>query len=773
MNNTIYRLLLFTAFLIFIGLQGCQRKEDIYFTKPINLEGSIYKTLQSKGNFTNYLKCLDRTPYASALAKSGSWTVFVPNDDAFKKYLEVNHYSSVEDIPYQKVSEMIKFSIITDACNTTTLTFYKDQWYEGSACRRRTQLKDTVVLVDSKNYPSFQMWKDRKYLINPRGGRLVPTTYFIQSYFDAQPLETADYAFMFPGETYQNGDMKVLNAHVLEKNVIAENGMIFVLDKVLDPLPNIYQNLLSDKNVGKYTIFKKMIDRFGSFTFSEMLKNNTTGVSDSVFRLSFQTGIASNYLAFDPNEENYPMLKAAIDYTSAFAVGMFAPTDQALINYLKGNNLVSRYYSSYDDMPLDLLGIFLNINFVVDFWSVCPSKYNNVYNVGFEKIDIQTTDVLEKKFCSNGLFVGINKVFTSNSFATVMGPMLLDSSYSIMLKEIKDLQIDKALKSKGIDYSVIGLKNTQIINMPDPNSPFRKISIFGYTPNLSQIYLKVTGDPIIANNRIYPNPSLSIPSPADVTYVNTTLKSIFLNQIIEAPINLSVDNYYETKSGEFVNVTNGTKISGGGNIAAGTSVSIDSKIETSNGNFFMMNGPVIRPTRYTYGALKDNPNEFSKFLMVLDGADVKVAIPDYSSDFLIGFLDLRKSYTLLAPNNAAVQKAIDDNVILNPDPVFLNKLSPIDKANAKIALQNFAKKHFIQKAITTDGSTTGTFSSLYIDKVIDFIPIYRDYTIQNSISPMRLDIKNSVDGTLIAKTGGKINILSKMVVIHEIDSYLK
>ena len=78
----------------------------------------------------------------------------------------------------------------------------------------------------------------------PRGGLAVPTTYFTQDYFDFQPLEMEDYAFMFPGETYTSGDMRVFDAKVLEKNVIAENGMIFVLDKVLVPPPNIYQNLL-------------------------------------------------------------------------------------------------------------------------------------------------------------------------------------------------------------------------------------------------------------------------------------------------------------------------------------------------------------------------------------------------------------------------------------------------------------------------------------------------------------------------------------------------
>ena len=104
-----------------------------------------------------------------------------------------------------------------------------------------------------------------------------------------------------------------------------------------------------------------MIDRFGKFAFYYIQKNALTGVTDSVFKFSFKTGIVNNYLAFDPNSESYPMLKESMDHTYAFAVGMFAPTDEALVNYLKGNSLLGRYYSSFDNMPIDLLGIFLNM----------------------------------------------------------------------------------------------------------------------------------------------------------------------------------------------------------------------------------------------------------------------------------------------------------------------------------------------------------------------------------------------------------------------------
>ena len=771
MRTSIYKLLPVIAFIVCCGLQGCQEKVDPFFEKSSDLEGSIYQTLQAKGNFTNYLKCLDRTPYAAGLAKSGSWTVFAPNDEAFKTYLAENNYASVDDLPYSKVSAIVKYSIIIDAYNTTTLTYYYNGWYEGNAGRRYTQYQDTITEVDSNDYPTFQLWKNRKYKITPRSNRLVPTTYFLPAYMTKWDIQASDYEYMFPGKSYSAGEMKVHGANVVEQNVIAENGMIFILDKVLEPPLNLYQNLVSNKNTATYTIFKRMVDRFGSFSFSSLVTDAATGTTDSIFTLSFQTGITNNYLGYNLNDERYPPLKNNVDRTPVNAVGLFVPTDEALTNYLNSDNIISRYFKSYDAMPLDVVGIFLNSNFVEDYWDVCERNFATTYNIGFEKLDVLSSDVVDRKFCSNGMFVGINKVLLSTSFSTVLGPLLLDSEYSIALKSLKNLQIDNSLKSLGVNYSIIGLKNSQIVDMPDPNSPYRRVSVVGYSQDLSVIYLSVTGDPTAANNRVYPDPAAATPSSADISYVTTTLNSIILNQIVEKAIDPASDNFYQTKSGEFIQVTNGSNFAGGGNIAANTSAQVTSKIAASNGTFYYMSGPIIRPTSYTYSELVKNTSVFSKFIQVLDNSNVVVDILG-STEKLIGFLDLRKSYTLLAPNNAAVQKAIDDKVI--PDPATVASIKDaVEKATAQMILQNFAKKHFLQNSIVTDGIKSGKYSSLYVDRVVDYVPVYKEFAIQNNYSPMSLNISDATTGALVANTGGKINILSKMVVVHEIDSYLK
>lgn len=761
--------LLSAAILIFAAA-GCKPDKN-FFVKPESLAGPVYQQLESIGKFTQYLKLLDRTPYGEILKKSGSWTIFCPTDSAINVYLQQNGYSTVTDMPWNKVSAIVKYSIISGAYNSTSLTYWSGQWYEGAAMRRRTQVKDTIMEMDANDYPTYLNWQNRKYLVDPSYDRYKTTNYWIPVYMKNPPVQYSDYEFVF-GRPMTADNIMVQGAKVINRNVSSENGMIFALDKVVEPVPNYYQNLTSPEYGGKYSMYKRMIDRFGQFQFWRVVQNSVTGSMDSIYRQQFYTGSANNYLAYPLNDENMPFIISVQDHTENTTTGIIVPTNDALTNYLS-TSILGKYYTSYDDMPLDLVGMFINVNFFRQFFDIMPSRFGNVFNLGLEKIDLKLENIVDKKFCSNGLFYGINKVFTTNSFSTVIGPMILDTSYTIMYKAIKDLGIESALKGTGIDFSVMGVKNTQYMKVPDPNSDSRLVSVVAYKPDLSVIYLKVEGDATVANNRIYPNPASTTPDAGDMQYVSTTLKSITLNQIINGALDLSINNYYQSQSGDIVYVSGSTTMQGGGNIKDGTSVNINSVLNMQNGKVYNMSSFIKMPTRYTVGVLKDNGPNFSKFLQVLKGADLLLQVVGNATDSLIGLLDLNKSYTLLAPNNTAVTQAITDGVIPNPSPAYLNTLNAVQKATARAQFDAFARKHFITRAIPTDGKTSGTFSSLYVSAIVDLVPQYQEYTIQNNYSTSSLDIKNADTGALLLSTGTRVNKLSRKVVIHEINTYLR
>ena len=762
-----------TSIIVFLIIfTGC-KKED-YFARPADLSGPMYQQLEAMGNFTHYLELLDRTEYAQPLKTGGSWTVFAPTDSAFEIYLEENGYTSVADMPARKVKDIVQYSLIIDMYNTTTLTYYPSGWYAGNSFRKYTNYQDTFEIVQGSDYPNFQDVEDKSYLVDRSMGRRKTTNYWVDEYIDSpkNAVEREDYPYMFTGKSVMvPGEMTVFEAKAIEKEIVSENGMIYGLDKVLEPKEHLYDNLTSEEYNDKYSIFKSMLDRFGYFRYSGTTENPYTGTIDSVYYKMFYTGITSNRPAFNIADEVMPRLLSNVDRTESNAVGLTAPTNDALLAYLNGDNELARNYESYDDMPLDVLGIFLNMNFFTNYWNICPSHFGITYTTGLEEVELNEGDVVDTKFCSNGLFVGINKVFPSNTFATVYGPLVLDTTYSLMLSAVKTLGLDDALQGTGINFSIFGLRNNQFVDVPDPNSVSRKITVTGFEPDMSIIYMKVEGDGDPANNREYPD--RNSPSKTEIDYVKETLEDIVLNQIVE--VELTNDNYYLTKSGEFIYYSGGdNKVQGGGDIFNNVDVSLLERKDLKNGQFYVTDKYIDPPNYYAFYHLIKNIGSLGQFLYVLQGAGALQDIPGFSYDKLINFLDYRKTYTLLVPNNAAIMQAIADGEIPNPSPAYLNGLDDVARAQATQDLLTFAKRHFIQHAIPIDGHTSGTFKSLEQIGVIDLVPQYTSFTIDNDYAAQELRIYDaSSSGQVASKTGGIVNVLTKRVVLHEIDTYLK
>lgn len=759
---------------IIMAAFGC-KPDPLEYARPDNLEGTIYTQLESMGTFDYYLRSLDQTLYPEPLAKGGSWTVFAPTDAAFEKFMSDEGFATFDAIPQDRIQRFVENTIITDGWNTTTLTYFKNRFYLGQSFRRRTQYQAAHRIYDKDTLQHFYEWDkldQQNYLVNYSNGRLKTVDYFLDSYMSNWRVEYSDYEFMFPGETFNAGDMKVFDANVSQQNIIAENGIIYALDKVIEPQPNLYENLSAAEYGDKYSMFKKMIERFSYlYSLGDQI-NEDTGETEELFQHRFITGVENDALPFNPFDENYA---TNIDGTLAQAWGFLAPTNEALTNYLDGNSILGQFYNSYDDMPLDVIGKFLSPYFFNDYWDICPSRLGQSYDTGLGLVDYKLEDVVDKRFCSNGFFVGVNAVYTNNSFGTILGPLLLDTEYSIMLKAIQDLGIDTALQSKAARFSILGVKNDQFVDVADPNSATRKITVLVDDPRLptgydindsSVIYMEVTGDPG-SGNRIYPDPDTTSPSSADIAYVKKTLNDIVLNQIVDEDIDFSANTYYQTRSGEFVYAFDGNSAAGGGDIQLGRSALVEVIKETANGNFYEMSSIIERPLNFTFGILEANPTSFSSFLEVLETADAFITIVG-SDDKLLNFLNLSRTFTLFAPNNSTVAQAISDGVIVEPSTV--DGLDDLEKAIAKRDLLNFAKKHFIQQALPTDGKATGTFASMYFSKIVDFAEVYDEFSVVNTTTSV--SITNVETGESVT-TSGITNLLSKRVIIHEIDNYIK
>ena len=95
-------------------IMGCdpEFKEDKY-ARPDWLAGKVYTQLKDQPNLSTFAECLELTGYDTIIDRSGSYTVFAPDNDAFSAWFQSHPtYNSLGDIPMGKLAEIVKYHIV-------------------------------------------------------------------------------------------------------------------------------------------------------------------------------------------------------------------------------------------------------------------------------------------------------------------------------------------------------------------------------------------------------------------------------------------------------------------------------------------------------------------------------------------------------------------------------------------------------------------------------------------------------------------------------------
>ena len=416
---------------------------------------------QARGNFTSLLACIDKAGYKDILGKSGYWTMFAPNDEAFRKFFQERNISGVDQIDVPTAIGLVKYALIFNAFKTDRLGDYQSNtgWLPLSAYRRRTAYYDSVYteVVNGKSIKVMASNRNGSYLAGDNNNKYF--TYFINSYMSAAKLSAADYNYFYPDVVYTG--FNVPGGSVLKADIVAENGVIHETDRVLLPALSIDQHLSSHQ---EYSEFKKLYDRF----LVSYINN-----ADATRKYQIATGKADSVkiktydplLAFSMNNENFLKLDDNDGQSNAWT--LFAPNNSAFTEYL--NSYILEYYGSVDRLPINIVTDLLNSH----MWptSVWPSQFSTTRNLAGEEARFNpATDVLDKQVLSNGFFYGTNKVQKANVFHTVYGTPYLNPAYSLMIRAMAGsklslilpqlqytllLMSDNSLKAAGYDWNTI------------------------------------------------------------------------------------------------------------------------------------------------------------------------------------------------------------------------------------------------------------------------------------------------------------------------------
>lgn len=407
------------------SLAACQSEMDKYYEVPDWLKGNAFEVMKDKGTFSNFMKAVERSSYADLVKGKGIVTVMAPTDEAFAAYLTKHNYNSVDDIPEVELNKLIGYHLVYYSYSKNDFLFYNpkgvdsEQEYPGSYFKFRTKSRDAIsTAVDRANGNAVRKIMHKE--------RFIP---IISDYSLNSASRKEDYEIMFPGSVYTGGtsSFNVANASVIGDEMVTDNGYLYTINQVIEPLETIYGEM--NKENSDYTLFADMYDRFVNYQYDEDATRDY-GNGDSLF-------VHSHYMLPPIACEwtNHSTLNipdyAQMNYLTSISFAIFAPDNEAL------NQFFQKYwassYSSLDEVNFVPLYQFMNTHTVRYGGGMTGVRtlsnyltYNDIWD------DSQLTMPNDVKVCSNGILGGMKgNVITPEVFETPIAPALCDKNYNI------------------------------------------------------------------------------------------------------------------------------------------------------------------------------------------------------------------------------------------------------------------------------------------------------------------------------------------------------
>ncbi|TKG97398.1 hypothetical protein EYV94_02935 [Puteibacter caeruleilacunae] len=606
---------LFTVFkglILMFFLHSCDEDIDSRYKAPDWLEGDIATILTNDGNYTTFLKAVDLTGYKSHLAGRANITVFAPNDEAFANYFSKHQIGGLNDVELPELKKLVAFHFVKNTYTKKRLTTL----FEEPITKLPSMAKDTVELViDERDNKQKRVYKSNKW---------VPL-FHKERFAEAYVTDGASNFQKFFDNTYDNEAIYYANAKITDYEIPADNGYLYKIDQVVEPLETIYE--LMTKNEGKHDYFLSLLNEFKYFEYDKDITQKFGGIArDSLF---------IPYYLFDPHRKN---LEAEDDFDGKyednhnFNINAFIPFDDALKAWLT-SNVLNEDYPTLEDLSVVTKKYILNYFIAEDNFAfperVAGSKVLNDYNV---PIVFDTNDPLGKVQCaSNGVYYGIPTCPDILLFNSVLKVPFTRADYDMYLYALENAGVISIYLNQKINY-------TSFV----PHNDSWEVMEFSLD----------YGDANIVGDEIF---SL-VENDQDRPYNRSRLASLVGYHNITGDVTFTEDLQIIGNQNKFgVTFVKGNQVWSGGNEERGyIPTVVGDKVDCINGSSYMLDHLIMAPSKHFayHIALNDNFKAFNDIIESIDGyrRDTKKNI--------IGLTFLKnKKYTAFIPSNEAIAEA--------------------------------------------------------------------------------------------------------------------
>ncbi|MEX0981005.1 MAG: fasciclin domain-containing protein [Bacteroidales bacterium] len=725
------RILFIPGILVWFLLYSCQddRMQADKYDRPEWLTGKIYTLITEQDELSTFARCLEITGYDTIINISGSYTAFAPSNEAFEAWLSENNYNDVDDIPLIELSRLVKYHLVQNPWSKIQLrsldvygwidtldnfnnkprgfkreTLLRDEnrKYGIASKGRRIGEDENLIIVDTTS-TDFH----RRVLTDSR--KFAP--FFFQEYFDIYDLDAGDYEFYFDRPFNGGDDIYFAGARIEGDEIFAENGFVYVIDKVVEPLENLYQLLEKEYSSYSYSHFLELINQFPDFNYNQQETFRQPGADlglavDSLFNLNF-TELAFNISGerTQPPRETYGLPQ---NVTIRYHHGMVAPVNQAFESLINEYINTPGGWGSLERVPEHVKRIIVNSSLSIN--AVYPTDLEKgFYNGENDILTIDESGIIQKEFGSNSTFIGINQPIVPRAFSSVTGPVYLQPGYEKVMFAIEQARLLPALKRANEDY--------MFFVESDINTSVDSSLLYDRFNEIFSVY-QITG-------------------PVGQTKYNLSindLRTLLLNHIaVRQSDGLARKEFIPNLAGNFIVVNNetgeysgtGTTTVGYNGLESAANFPVQLSENADNGttyqiqNWFSFTSPTL---------FSEISSKYVKFHALLKKAGLSL-----DREYRYSFISNSNSYTVFIPTDDAI-----DDAGLNSLPVA--------------ELRKVLLTHFVQgDMIFTDGKKeSGYYQTARVDeKSTPFSTIFTRLYIQTGTDVIRFRDKDGGDYTQI------------------------
>ena len=807
-------------------------RDDYFYDneEPEWLGKNVYDYLLDKENYTTYLTLIDQLGYREILQRTGSKTIFPANDEAYADFFRSHNLSgNGADIvkgmtpSQQRVlfnSTVLNMAYLDNMLANIATSNDGDESGEGIAMVRETSASylDSIRYVVKDLLPQTEYWsrfaKQEGIWLMDNASR--PNVIFTPHFMAKMSLSANDWNLLFPGKPYDSDGFYVNGSHVLSanKNITCKNGYLHIPSEVVYPLENIAEVIASSTNT---STFHQLLDKFSAPYFDEEMNKNVHNyyeddlLVDSVYVKRYfndnGTGAclqtpdqkdlpATHLLYFDPS---YNQLAVPTD------IGvMLVPTNQAMKEYWESDRgkFLRSVYSTWDDVPMDVLCKFVKNHQLKSFTSSLPHEWDNLSDQKGFLLNLKSDDIKQSILACNGVVYQTNRVFPPIDYQCAYGPILTSPLTKIMKVAIDDndaLKFHLYLRSLENQYNLLIPIDAAMQEYRDPISwalwattGVDKREIWSFKLVGAKIYVDIYNVNEDGSKGSLKQ-TIGATSSEQERIMNRLNDIIDMNIIvadnISEPLSGFVDSgmmqYALTKGGTIIKVAGeggSTTLRGGGDDELGLP---DTKIHereeniylTENSHTFFTDRILQDPFKSVYATLMGN-SEFDEFYSLLLGdptvfsyfQDDKDVTPIFDQSvteqssgigqIVTSFNNYR--YTILVPSNEAIRQTFAEDPNLWTWSRISNEEDPILKKEKCLYLLNFLRHHFIDGIVPISGNS---FSKKYDTAARNANNQFVKIQVESTGSQIRF----GGEAQVITENSANYNILSRDYIVNNKD----